>query len=194
MRIIAGSVKGRRLKVPGSRSGVPLLRPTSDRAREAIFSIIGQLVEDAVTLDLYAGTGAFGLEALSRGARSVLFVEHNLTVLADLRRNIELCGFAQQSTVLRRELGRGAFLPEDAATGSFSLVFLDPPYGKGLAAKTLHDLALSGRLSEEAIVVAEENAFADLPERIGSLVLFRQRRYGDTGFWLYLNKGRADCV
>jgi 16S rRNA (guanine(966)-N(2))-methyltransferase RsmD len=180
MRIIAGSLKGRRLATVKGR-----LRPTSDKVREAIFSILGPAVQEARVLDLFAGTGALGLEALSRGAQAAVFVEDHPASLAVLRRNVETLGLVAQVEVLPLPVKAG--LKKLAARqAAFELVFLDPPYGSGLAAATLKDLAAAGILSPSARVVAEHSRREELPEGHKPLKLMEVRRYGDTRVALYV--------
>lgn len=186
MRIISGTAKGRRLQVPSRRRGRPLIRPTSDRAREAIFSIIGTEVVGAAVLDLFAGTGALGLEALSRGAGSALFVDQDREALALVAANAEVCGFSDQGRIVRRDLARGlGFLAGYAPENGFALVFIDPPYGRGLGVAAGRELADLELLDQGALVVIEDAADEVLPGRVGRLVLSDRRRYGDTGFWLF---------
>ncbi len=185
MRIISGSARGRKLLAPGQRFG-DLIRPTSDRAREAIFSILAAKVVGVGVLDLFAGTGAMGLEALSRGALSAVFVDGQRSVVELIARNIALCGFAERATVLQKDLARGlAFLSAKQPVGGFDLVFLDPPYGGMLALRGLESLAGGNFLAAKGIVVLEDAAEAQYPENMGVLACFDQRRYGEAGFWLY---------
>ncbi|MDI6852344.1 MAG: 16S rRNA (guanine(966)-N(2))-methyltransferase RsmD [Deltaproteobacteria bacterium] len=180
MRIIAGSLKGRRLATVKGR-----MRPTSDKVREAIFNILGPAVLEARVLDLFAGTGALGLEALSRGARAAVFVEDHPTSLAVLRQNVETLGLAAQVEILPLPVKAG--LKKLAARQAvFELAFLDPPYGSGLAAATLEDLARAGILSPSAWVVAEHSRREALPEAVETLKLREMRRYGDTRVALYV--------
>ncbi len=184
MRIIAGTAKGRRLFTPAKKSR--RIRPTADRAREALFSIIGKEVMGAAVLDLYAGTSALGLEALSRGAESALFVDLHNEALGLIGKNIELCGFSERSRVVRRDLTKGlSFLEQQAPATGYDLVFLDPPYGKELASKALADLGTMTLLAEDGLVIAEEESGAEFAEVYQGLRLFDRRRYGDTGFWLF---------
>ncbi len=174
MRIITGTARGRPLKCPrGTR-----VRPTPDRVREAIFSIIGQRVQGAVVLDLFAGTGALGLEALSRGAEHTVFVERDRTALRFLRDNIDNCGFKDRSRVVKSPVVpylNSAELPDD-----IGLIFADPPYRSGEGIKAL--LALSKRaksLSRGLIVY--EYAPADEADPVpGNLAVVDRRNYGDT--------------
>lgn len=184
MRIIAGTAKGRRLQTPAKSSR--RIRPTADRAREALFSIIGAEVVGATVLDLYAGTGAMGLEALSRGAASAVFVDLHNEALSLIGKNIELCGFADRARVVRRDLTKGfLFLEQTAPATGFDLVFIDPPYGKALASRALVGLADLKLLAENTLVIAEEESGAVFVETYQGLRLCDRRRYGDTGFWLF---------
>jgi len=186
VRIIAGTARGRRLVTPARGSGAQSIRPTADRAREALFSIIGAEVMGGAVLDLFAGTGALALEALSRGAASALLVDRGHQALEIVRRNIALCGFADRALVLKRDLARGlAPLRQAAPPTGFDLVFLDPPYGQGLGQQVLAELADSGLVAPAGLVVAEEASGAVFADRYGGLVLRDHRRYGDTGFWLF---------
>lgn len=185
MRIISGSARGRKLLAPGQRFG-DLIRPTSDRAREAIFNILANKIAGARVLDLFAGTGALGLEALSRGALLAVFVDGQRAVIELIERNIELCGFAERATVFHKDLGRGlAFLAAPQPAEGFDLAFLDPPYGSGLALQSLESLAAGNLLAAEGIVVLEDAATAQYPEIMGPLACCDRRRYGEAGFWLY---------
>lgn len=179
MRIIAGEFKGRRLAAVKGR-----IRPTSDKVREAIFNILGPAVAGARVLDLFAGTGALTLEALSRGAREAVIVEDQGAALSVLRQNLEVLGLRERVRVL--PLPVMAALKKLAAQGErFSLIFLDPPYGRGLARNTLEALEGSVMLRPAARIVAEHSHREILPERLGNLVLSQVRRYGDTQVTFY---------
>jgi 16S rRNA (guanine966-N2)-methyltransferase len=189
LRIIAGLARGRRLFAPGSRGGVAI-RPTADRAREALFNILGwELVEGAQVLDLFAGTGALGLEALSRGAKAACFVDLSPLALELINSNILACGFGEQARVIRHDLLRSpSFWPKGKGPPpAFDLIFLDPPYRQGLCASTLTNLLATGMVGETAQVICEDDSRESLPERFGPLRLYDQRAYGDTGFWFYEN-------
>lgn len=186
MRIIAGTAKGRRLAAPArAPRSKPLIRPTADRAREALFSIIGPAVAGTRVLDLFAGTGALGLEALSRGAAFAVFVDRHRQAMELIRENIGLCGFADRSLSLQRDLAKGAVFGAELPMQEFSLVFLDPPYATGMAARLVAALGTGEHLAARALVVAEDALGENFPAESGTLRLIDQRRYGDTGFWLY---------
>ena len=163
-----------------------IIRPTADRAREALFSIMGNAVKDATVLDLYAGTGALGLEALSRGAQEVVFVDNNPQSIQLISKNIELCGFSDRTLVLKRDLSKGLyFLAKQLPEIRFSVIFIDPPYRKGLAVNILHEIEKTNLLASDVLIVAEDDALSELPARVKGLILVDQRRYGETGFWFY---------
>jgi 16S rRNA (guanine966-N2)-methyltransferase len=177
MRIVGGDLKGRSLAAPSG----PATRPTSDRVREAIFNILAHGIEGftiagARALDLFAGTGALGLEALSRGARFCQFVEEDAEARALIRRNADALGLIGRCKIWRRDatrLGRAAPQPP------FDLVFADPPYGKGLGERALASLVAGEWLAPESVLVLEERAGADVVPPPGLQVLDR-RTYGDT--------------
>jgi 16S rRNA (guanine966-N2)-methyltransferase len=179
MRIIAGEFKGRRLAAVKGH-----IRPTSDRVREAIFNILGPAVAEATVLDLFAGTGALTLEALSRGAREAVLVEDQGAALGVLRRNLAALGLEDRTRVMPMPV-QGALRKLAAQEEQFTLVFLDPPYERGLALETLATLQGSGLLFPEAKVVAEHSYRETLPEQVGRLKLSQGRRYGDTQVAFY---------
>lgn len=152
MRVIAGSARGRTLHAPPSGAET---RPTTDKVREALFNVLGP-IDDYVTLDLFAGTGALGIEALSRGARSCLFVEASEKVCAVIRRNVDECGFRERARVLSRDVRRALDKGPEAAGAPFDLVLMDPPYAHGLEQLALEALVrTSGWLTDSASVVVE---------------------------------------
>ncbi|MGC5615835.1 16S rRNA (guanine(966)-N(2))-methyltransferase RsmD [Georgenia sp. Z1491] len=188
-RIVAGSVGGRTLKVP--RSGT---RPTSERVREALFSSLGSMgaLEDAVVLDLYAGSGALGLEAASRGAHGVTLVERAAPAAAVIRDNVRTLGFAGV-TVVTADVAAFAAAP---ARASADLAFLDPPYDLAAADldAVLADLTTHGHLADGAIVVVERDRRAPEPTWPAGLAALRTRRYGDTTVHLAVHEPAAATV
>lgn len=178
MRIIGGARRGLKLAEVGAGDQAAHLRPTSDRVREAIFNLLmngpyGNPVEGARVLDLFAGTGALGLEALSRGAARVAFVDDGMAARALLRQNIEKMQAMGATDVWRRDATRMGL---NRGPG-YDLVFLDPPYGKRLGEAALAALADGGWLAPGALIVWEENTAPEPPEGFAAL---DQRRYGDT--------------
>ncbi|WP_407494416.1 16S rRNA (guanine(966)-N(2))-methyltransferase RsmD [Pseudooceanicola sp. MF1-13] len=177
MRIVGGSFRGRRLAALGKGDAGAHLRPTSDRVRESLFSMLeggrfGNPIEGAVVLDLFAGTGALGLEALSRGAASVTFVDDGRVAQKLLSENITTLGVKDVTKVIRTSALR---LPE--ATGSAGLVFLDPPYGKDLGAKALSTAKAQGWIADGALIVWEERGPQEAPDGFD---LLEHKSYGDT--------------
>ena len=188
MRIISGTARGRKLAAPPGRTQD--IRPTSDRAREALFSILGSRITGSRVLDLYAGTGALGLEALSRGAGEVVFVDLHRQSLDLINRNITICQPGNEHarvSVIRWDLRKGLppAVAREGVIRTFDLIFLDPPYSQGLSLNTLECLSNGLLLNDRGIIVAEERSSETLPESHGVLTLTDQRIYGDTGFWFY---------
>jgi 16S rRNA (guanine966-N2)-methyltransferase len=178
MRIVGGRLGGRMLAAPKSQN----VRPTSDRLRESLFNILAHRYDDAITgarvLDLFAGTGALGLEAMSRGAAFALFIDDGAEARALIRQNVEALGLGGITRVFRRDATRlGAVHPNE----QFGLVFVDPPYRKGLAEKALASLRDGGWLSAEALVIVEEATDAGFAAPRGFIEMER-RRYDDTEF------------
>ena len=181
MRIIAGTFRSRRLKtLPGPRT-----RPTSDRLRETLFNVLGPSVRGAVFADAYAGSGAVGLEALSRGAEFVYFLESHRPALRVIQANLKSLGLEEGFEIL----------PADACTGlrsleqrgiRFDVVFLDPPYKEAEAyERTLALLGESNLLAPGAAVVAEHHRKQALAEQFGALARFRGLRQGDSALSFY---------
>ena len=180
MRIIAGAFRGRRLWTPRGQE----TRPTSAKVREAIFQILADDVIGARGLDLFAGCGGLGLEALSRGAREVVFVEHSGTAAAAIERNLAALGCTDRGCVVQKHVLR--FLREPSLRErSFDVIFADPPYRRDLLRNTLALIADGDLLSEGGTLIAELWKKDVLPEQIGSLNCFLERTYGDTkvSFW-----------
>ncbi len=192
MRVIAGSARGRKLQVP---SGMRL-RPTADRVKEALFSIIisreGSL-EGKRVLDLCAGTGSLGIEALSRGAAEALFVDNHRESVELITRNIQLAGCSGTGRVLARDV-MAALRDLESCGEPFQLVFLDPPYRQGLTARFLQTLGCSRLLDETALVVAEIATGEELAESFGILHECDRRRYGDTTVALFKVQGSEFMV
>ncbi|WP_243371723.1 16S rRNA (guanine(966)-N(2))-methyltransferase RsmD [Geotalea sp. SG265] len=178
MRIISGSAKGRKLVAPkGMR-----VRPTADRVKEALFNIIANLYNDLSevwTLDIFAGTGSVGMEMLSRGGAYTVFIDNHRQSAAMIAKNLEMLGFAPRSRIVIEEALVALPLLEKKGE-RFGLVFLDPPYDKGLTEKVLDYLSHSSILTDDGIVVAEFSAKEDIPAGFGPLQQFDRRVYGDT--------------
>jgi 16S rRNA (guanine966-N2)-methyltransferase len=184
------------------------IRPTSDRAREALFNIINHRIKDAFVLDLFAGTGALGLEALSRGARHSTFVDNAPDAIILIKKNLQLLqknialdlvmpslpkrvsspSFPQPASVIKYDLRRESFFTTDEWKNSlpfFDLIFLDPPYAKGLSLQILTYLDKSDLLADHGLLVAEERSEVTLPDTFSTLTMVDKRKYGDTRFWFY---------
>ncbi len=174
MRIIAGTARGRKLLCPkGSRT-----RPTADRVREAVFSILAHRVADAGVLDLFSGTGAMGLEALSRGAREAVFVERDSAALRCLHRNVEACGFRESSVIIPSTVAH--YLGRADLGACFDLVFADPPYGGQEGSLTLLALSKHAKSLLRSLIVVE-HAPGSFPDPVPSCLEVREtRRYGNT--------------
>lgn len=176
MRIVGGEFRGRPLLAPRDNA----IRPTSERSREAVFNILahrfGGRLEGVRVLDLFAGTGALGLEALSRGADYCLFVEESATARALIRANVEAFALQGRTRIFRRD----ATNPGEAGTlQAFGLVFADPPYGKGLGERALQAAGRGGWLLPGALCVVEEAAQALFDPGAG-FTLLDERNYGET--------------
>lgn len=186
VRVIAGSARGHTLHAPPSGTQT---RPTTDKVREALFNVLGP-IDAYVVLDLFAGTGALGIEALSRGARSCVFVEMSEKVCSVLRRNVNACGFRDRSKILVRDVRR--IVDQDATSmgAPFDLVLMDPPYAHGLEQFALEALVKKkGWLSEGASVVVERSTRDKFVWSETVRSAFREepyeKTYGDTTlvFW-----------
>jgi 16S rRNA (guanine966-N2)-methyltransferase len=183
MRIIAGSAKGRRLKAPPGKQ----TRPTSDRVREAVFSILGPPPAGALVLDLFAGSGALGLEAVSRGAQKAIFVDQDSAALQTLRHNIEGLSLVECCQVVKgdamRTLKRLAREQQ-----RFHWIFIDPPYATSLAQQSLHEIGEASMLAGEAQVIVEHDKRSEPDDAFGTLLKTDSRRYGDTVVSFYQRK------
>jgi 16S rRNA (guanine966-N2)-methyltransferase len=189
MRIVAGKFRGRNLQGPKSNA----IRPTSDRLRESIFNILvhayGDPITDARVIDLFAGTGALGLEALSRGAKFALFVEETIEARGVIRENIETLGVIGISNVFRRDAAK---LGEHGPVDPFDLVFCDPPYGQGLAEKALAGARAGGWLNPAALVVVEDAAEPGFKTPEGYEEIERRRYDGTEVIFLRIASAAAE--
>ena len=169
LRVAGGEARGRRLKAPKN------IRPTQGMVKQAIFNMVGPSIEGAGVIDLFAGSGALGIEALSRGAARVMFVDQQPRALAILRQNLDALGFKERAHLVRSDVVRWLEASPDAIRAA-DFVFLDPPYDDVILDRSLHaiDREVTG-----ATVFAEHSRRRPLPE-LSRLRLDRQRRYGDT--------------
>ena len=200
MRITGGQARGRRLIGPKGRC----LRPTSDLVREALFQILSVRLEfpweSCNVLDLFAGTGAIGIEALSRAVREVVFVDHHRSSLDLIRRNLSLCGFSERAKVVRADIRTSPkSLDRVLKYGPFNLIFADPPYSQGLGKKAMEWVAETCALASGGWMVIEEFKGEKFPHQVISsreteekkhraklsLQLVDSRTYGQTELWFY---------
>jgi len=183
LRIVSGTFKGRRLSTPRGME----IRPTSDKVREAIFNILPREFPFDKVLDLFAGTGAMGLEALSRGALEATFVDSGTQAIALIRKNIESCG--AEARVYRSDVL--ASLKQFARKGEkFDLIIIDPPYSSTLLKEAIEAIDRDALLADEGVIVAETTKRTALETDLKGLELFDERRYGDTV--VYFLRHRAE--
>jgi 16S rRNA (guanine966-N2)-methyltransferase len=178
VRVIAGTAKGRRLRVPPGRE----TRPMGDRVREALFSSLTPSLPGAAVLDLWSGSGSLAIEALSRGAERAVLVERHRAALSALRANLVACDLADRATVVDDEVGRFARRPRG---GPFDLVLADPPFATAAADvwAVLEGLRAAGALAGGAEMVVQRPAREGEPRPPASLALARVRTYGDSALW-----------
>jgi 16S rRNA (guanine(966)-N(2))-methyltransferase RsmD len=190
MRVIAGTYRSRILK---SLNG-PALRPTSDRLRETLFDVLGKEVAGSRFLDLFAGTGAIGIEALSRGAEETVFVENHGPAAALIRRNLASLAIQKGATVLAVDALRGieVLASRNATISGFNYVFLDPPYAAANQyARVLESLGYRNVLAPGGVVIAEHRRSFDLPEQAGAFERYRLLQQGDAALSFYRRAAAA---
>ncbi|MFD0587877.1 16S rRNA (guanine(966)-N(2))-methyltransferase RsmD [Paenibacillus sp. GCM10027627] len=180
MRVIAGEARGRALKaVPGANT-----RPTTDKVKEAIFSMIGPYFDGGIALDLFAGTGGLGLEAWSRGVERVIFVDRETISIDVIRHNVKAVGAESAAEIYRNDAGRA--LKALAKRGlAFSLVFLDPPYRMTDMDAVMEELADKGMLENDAKIVVEHDAAHTYPEHLPHFDQMKHAKYGDIAVTIY---------
>ena len=183
MRVIAGRAKGRKLKVPASSSD-RRVRPLTDQAKEALFNILGDMVPESYFLDLFAGTGSVGIEALSRGARLAIFVELERSVVSTIRENLVSCGLDDSAEVYSLDVLR-AIRVLDLKKSRFDIVYLGAPYDSPMLEKALDLIQQSNIINESGVVVAEHRAKHVISPAFGNLINVRDARYGDTVLSFY---------
>lgn len=187
MRVIAGKFRGRRLAAPKGNA----VRPTADRVKESVFSILREQVVDANFLDLCAGTGSIGIEALSRGAKHVTFVEREPKCIRIIERNLAVCQLTrqhQQVQLLRCNIARG-ISQRLRLHAPFDIIYFDPPYYAGLYGECLALLADANLLCAGGVLLVEHSKQTCLPLTVGELTQYRQARYGDTRVSFYRRRG-----
>ena len=187
MRITAGNLKGRKINFKKAQKAAKkenALRPTSSNVRESIFNIIGALISDAQFIDLYAGTGAVGIEALSRGASAVSFVEADRKRAELIEKMLKDCGYSSKADIIKGEAS--AFIARAVKEGlKFDIVFLDPPYHTGELERILPMLSDGDLLNDKGIIIAEHISKKKLPDEIGKLIQKKAYKYGDTMLTLF---------
>ena len=175
VRVTGGALRGRKLHPLRGMT----IRPTSDYLKESIFNILAGSVEDAAVLDLFAGTGSLGIEALSRGATTAVFVDNAPQAIKTLIKNVQTCSLEEQSTILKRNVLQGLnFL--GSIGHIFDLIFIDPPYDKGCVKRTLQLLGHSGSTADSSSVVVEHSKREVLPDTVDCFTLSDRRDYGKT--------------
>lgn len=184
MRVITGSARGRNIKAPPGVS----TRPTTDWVKESVFNIVQFDIEGRRVLDIFAGSGQMGIEALSRGARECVFVENDRNAVKVINENLRTLGFSEISNVQERDYK--AFTKSEK--GKFDLVFLDPPYGDGHIVKTLELFSAFDILSDGGIIICEGTKEEKLPEAVGQLTLVNEYFYGRTKITLYKRTGVSE--
>lgn len=180
LRVISGIAKGHKLKTLDGTA----TRPTSDRVKESLFNIISYYINDKVVLDLFAGTGSLGIEALSRGASACTFVDSNPKCIQIINDNLMHTKLITKAYVINCSY-REAIDKFKKYKKVFDIVFLDPPYNKNFIQESLKLLAYSGIITNGGIIVAEKSTKDEVPQNVGDIKLFDQRKYGDTVLCFY---------
>jgi len=190
MRISAGHLKGRKINFKKAQMAAKkecALRPTSSKVRESVFNIIGNLIVNAKFIDLYAGTGAVGIEALSRGAKMVFFVEPDRKRAELIKDMLKDCGCFERAEIIKSKAAD--FIKKAERDNSkFDIIFLDPPYHSGELERILPMLSDGELLHDEGIIIAEHLSKKKLPDEIGNFVQKKAYKYGDTMLTLYRKK------
>lgn len=180
MRVIAGEYRGRKLdRIEGMD-----IRPTTDMVKESLFNILGEAVIDCNFLDLFGGTGAIGIEALSRGASHVVFIDSGIKSIKVLKGNLERLNIKEGTEVFHTDY-ESAVNKLHKYNKQFDIIFIDPPYSIGIAQKALAAIDRNPILAESGLIVVEHDSKDDMPHRVGRLVLYRVKKYGNTGLSFY---------
>lgn len=175
--MISGSCRGRKLKTVKGKT----TRPTADRMREALFNILASKIPNAVILDLFAGTGALGIEALSRGAKYSVFIENDRRALSTIKENILLCQMGDKSATIQWDIVKNLTCIEPTAR-LFDIVFMDPPYKKDIIPKTIENLKNTNALKKSTDIIVEHASEKALPSEISGYDVVDKRKYGNTAF------------
>ena len=177
MRVVAGQYGGRTLKTLEGKN----TRPTGDKVRAAIFSMLGQYFDGGLVLDLYSGSGGLAIEAVSRGFSSAVLVERDRKAQAIITENIAMTKESDRFQLFKMDATRAL----SQLSGQFDLIFLDPPYAQEMIEKTIHDLVDQQLLAEDVKIVCETDKMVDLPETILDLTLVKQKTYGISKITIY---------
>ncbi|KPU28260.1 methyltransferase [Caloranaerobacter sp. TR13] len=180
MRVITGTAKGHKLKVPKGLS----VRPTTDRIKESLFNILGNDLENCVVLDLFAGSGSIGIEFLSRGAKKCYFIDNSIISIKTIKENLIKTNLIDKSYVYKN-IAEKAIKKLGARGVKFDYIFMDPPYEKGLVIPTLEVIAAENLLEEEGVIIIEHESSLDLSDEIISFVKVRENNYGSTKITFY---------
>jgi 16S rRNA (guanine966-N2)-methyltransferase len=183
MKITGGTSRGRSLT---SLKGLDI-RPTSSKVREAIFNLLGQDMSGIHVIDLFAGTGILGIEALSRGAVEAIFVDKSSQSISIINKNLTLCGYNDRCSVLKRDIAREVSFESLVRTSRINLAFIDPPYRKNIIPDVLKNLSINDVLAHQAVIVAESEKNDHIPEKVDNLILIDSRLYGETKINIYRN-------
>ena len=180
MRVIAGEFRGRRLdRIEGMD-----IRPTSDKVKEALFSILGDTIIDSVFLDLFGGTGGIGIEALSRGAKHVVFIDANIKSIKVLKGNLDNLNIKDNAEVFHTDYTT-AIGKLYKFKKQFDIIFIDPPYRAGMAQNALEAIDKNPILTQTGLIVVEHDSGEDMPQSIGRLNKYRIKKYGNTTLAFY---------
>ena len=180
MKILTGRLRGQKIEFKPN----PHLRPTADKVRQAVFNMLQGEIEGKKVLDLYSGTGAFGIEALSSGAKTVVFVEKNAAQCRAIKRSLEFLKLPDRARVENSDAVK-AIERFAAEALTFDLIFLDPPYEKGLALQTLRAISETPIFHEGSLVICETGEEEPIPQTIGRFHCVKNKRYGDTRILLF---------
>ena len=184
MRIISGELKGRRLKAPLDYS----VRPTSDKVKEAVFSMIAPYIPESVVVDMFAGTGSLGLEAISRGALRAYFIDRDRSSIALVRENVKTCRVEERAIILAYDYTAALSRISEKA----DIIFLDPPYDAGIMNSCFEHIRAMGILNEEGIIAAEHSSDDVLPDVLAGFIKIKEKKYGKTGVTVYENQEGTD--
>ncbi len=183
MKILTGRLRGQKIEFKPN----PHLRPTADKVRQAVFNMLQGGIEGKRVLDLYSGTGALGIEALSSGAETVVFVEKNAAQCRAIKRSLEFLKLSDHARVENSDAIRAVQRLAGEAL-AFDLIFLDPPYEKGLALETLQAISKTSIFNEDCLVICETGEAEPIPEKIGPFHCVKNKQYGDTRILLFAQK------